>query len=45
MLLREFAKINVPALVWMQIGSIVVAVECLVSCTVAALTVKRMCYY
>jgi hypothetical protein len=45
MLLREFAKINIPELVWMQTGSIVVAVECLVSSTVAALIVKHMCYY
>jgi hypothetical protein len=45
MLLREFAKINVPELVWMQTGSIVVAVACLVSCPVATLTVKHMCYY
>jgi hypothetical protein len=29
----------------MQTGSIVVAVEYLVSCPVAALTVKHMCYY
>jgi hypothetical protein len=36
MLLTEFAKINVPELVWMQTGSIVVAVEYLVSCHVAA---------
>jgi hypothetical protein len=42
MLLREFANINVPELVWMQNGSIVVAMECLVSCHVAALTVKLM---
>jgi hypothetical protein len=27
MLLTEFAKINVPELVWMQTGSIVVVVE------------------
>jgi hypothetical protein len=40
MLLSEFAKINVPELVWMQTGSIVVAVECLVSCPVAAITVN-----
>jgi hypothetical protein len=45
MLLSEFAKINVPELVWMQTGSIVMAVECLVSCPFAALTVKHMCYY
>jgi hypothetical protein len=45
MLLSEFAKINVPELVCMQIGSIVVVVQCLVSCPVAALTVKHMCYY
>jgi hypothetical protein len=29
----------------MQTGSIVVAVECFVSYTIAALTVKHMCYY
>jgi hypothetical protein len=45
MLLREFAKINVLELVWMQTGSIVVAMEYLVSCPVAALTIKHMCYY
>jgi hypothetical protein len=45
MLLREFAKINVPELVWMQTGSIVVVVKCLVSCPVAALTIQHMCYY
>jgi hypothetical protein len=45
MLLSEFAKINVPELVCMQIGSIAVAVECLVPCPVAALTVKYICYY
>jgi hypothetical protein len=45
MLLTEFANINVPELMWMQTDSIVVAVEYLVSCTVAALTVKHMCYY
>jgi hypothetical protein len=45
MLLSKFAKINVSELVWMQTGSIVVAVECLVSCLVAALTIKHMCYY
>jgi hypothetical protein len=45
MLLNEFAQINVPELVWMQTGSIVVVVEYLVSCHVAALTVKHMCYY
>jgi hypothetical protein len=45
MLLSEFAKINVSELVWMQTGSIVVAVECLVSCPIAVLTVKHMCYY
>jgi hypothetical protein len=45
MLLREFAKINVSDPVWMQTGSIVVVVECLVSCPVAALIVKHMCYY
>jgi hypothetical protein len=45
MLLSKFAKINVPGLVCMQIGYIVVAVECLVSCPVAALTVKHICYY
>jgi hypothetical protein len=28
-----------------QTGSIVVAVEYLVSCPIAALTVKHMCYY
>jgi hypothetical protein len=43
MLLTELAKVNVPELVWMQTG-IVVAVEYLVSCPVAALTVKHMCY-
>jgi hypothetical protein len=45
MLLSEFAKINVLELVWMQTSSIVVAVECLVSCPVAAITIKHMCYY
>jgi hypothetical protein len=45
MLLTEFVKINVSELVWMQTGSIVVAMEYLVSCPVAALTVKHMCYY
>jgi hypothetical protein len=45
MLLREFAKINVLEPVWMQTGSIVVVVECSVSCHVAALTVKHRCYY
>jgi hypothetical protein len=45
MLLAELAKINIPELVWMQTGSIVVAVEYLVSCPVATLTVKHMCYY
>jgi hypothetical protein len=45
MLLTEFAKIKVPKLVCMQTGSIVVVVEYLVSCPVAALTVKHMCYY
>jgi hypothetical protein len=45
MLLSEIAKINVLELVCMQTGSIVVAVECLVSCPVVALTVKHMCYY
>jgi hypothetical protein len=35
----------VAELVWMQTGSIVVAVEYLVSCPVAALTVKHICYY
>jgi hypothetical protein len=45
MLLSEFAKIIIPELVWMQTGSILVAVESLVSCHIAALTVKHMCYY
>jgi hypothetical protein len=36
---REFAKINVPELVWMQIGSIAEVVKCLVLCPVTALTV------
>jgi hypothetical protein len=45
MLLAEFANINVLEPVWMQTGSIVVAVEYLVSCPVAALTVKHICYY
>jgi hypothetical protein len=31
--------------VWMQTGSIVVAVKYLLLCYVAALTVKHMCYY
>jgi uncharacterized membrane protein YccF (DUF307 family) len=35
----------VAELVWLQTGSIVVAVEYLLSCLVAALTVKHMCYY
>jgi hypothetical protein len=35
----------VAELVWMQTSSIVVAVEYLVPCPVAALTVKHMCYY
>jgi hypothetical protein len=35
----------VAELVWMQTGSIVVAVEYLLSCPVAALTVKHMYYY
>jgi hypothetical protein len=39
------SKINVPDLVWMQIGSIVSVVECLVACPVATLTVEHMCYY
>jgi hypothetical protein len=44
--IREIANINVPELVWMQTGSIVAIVECLlVSCLVAALTVEHMCYY
>jgi hypothetical protein len=44
--IREFAKINTPELVWMQTGSIVAAVECLlVSCPIVALIVEHMCYY
>jgi hypothetical protein len=35
----------VAELVWMQTGSIVMDVEYLVSCPVAALIVKHMCYY
>jgi hypothetical protein len=35
----------VAELVWMQTGSNVVVVEYLVSCPVAVLTVKHMCYY
>jgi hypothetical protein len=35
----------VGELVWMQTGSIVGVVEYLVSCPVAALTVKHMYYY
>jgi hypothetical protein len=42
MLFREFAKVNVLELVWMQTDSIVVAMECLVSCPVVALTVKHV---
>jgi hypothetical protein len=45
MILTELAKINVSELVWMQTGSIVVAVEYFVSCPVVALTIKHMCYY
>jgi hypothetical protein len=45
MLFREFAKVNVPELVWMQTASIVVAMEYLVPCPDVALTVKHMCYY
>jgi hypothetical protein len=33
----------VAELLWMQTGSIVVAVKILLSCLVAALTVKHMC--
>jgi hypothetical protein len=42
MLLTELAKIYVPELVWMQTGSTVVTVEYLVSCPVAALTIKHV---
>jgi hypothetical protein len=41
----EGCRTVVAELVCLQTGSIVVAVEYLLPCPIAALTVKHMCYY